>query len=188
MLKFEKFNDFFFKSVDMTMDGMEDFVKKSDLWYENIKDDNISINTKWFKYPNENKFEIKLFTCAHFFNDKIEGLDIEYVNYFNNYLIVNLAFVAEYEYRLVKNISHEYIKKRLLEYKDDIRKCMSAENQLPTYTYCSIFKSPLNEFDLIASENLNILDIYKFKLYLIHWSSFIQKSANQLFNVIKSEV
>lgn len=184
MLKFEKFNDFFLKSVNMTMDGIEDFVKESDLWYENIKDDNINI--KWFIYPVENKFEIKLFTCAHFFNDKIEGLDIEDINYFNNFLLANLAFIAEYS--LEKNLSHEYIKKRLLEYKDDIEKCMSSDNQLPTYTYCSIFKSPLNEFDLNESKNLNILDIYKFKLYLVHWSDFVQKSVDQIYKVIKSEV
>ncbi len=180
-------NGFFLESINMTMDEIEDLIKKSDLWYENIKDDNISINTKWFKYPNENKFEIKLFTCAHFYNDKIEGLDIEDVNYFNNFLILNLAFVAEYEYGLDKNISHEYIKKRLLEYKDDLEKCMTSDNQLPTYTYCCIFKSPLNEFDLNESKNLNILDIYKFKLHLVHWSHFVQKCVDQVYKVIKSE-
>ena len=171
MLKFEKINGFFVKSINMTVDETENFIKKSDLWHESI-----------------NKFEIKLFTCAHFFNNKIEGFDIEDVNYFNNFLIVNLTFVAEYEFDIDKKISQEYIKKRLLEYKDDIEKCKYSDNQLPKYTYCSIFKSHLNEFDLNESKNLNILDIYKLKLYLVHWSDFVQKCVDSTYKIIKSEI
>lgn len=78
----------------------------------------------------------------------------------------------------------DYFEKRLTEYITDLEQISPENLVLPLYSYYSIVKSPLRQFEIEKVTDFDTLELYKFKLLIFHLEEMNAKSAEFLTNLV----
>ena len=153
----------FFQCVKLLADANIDMIRKS---------------TTQHQCTSNNDLEIVIFTCASLIystssntkEKEIKGLLIDTLSWlFNQYFSSPLP--------------REYFEKRLSEYVLDMEQCSPDNLVLPLYSYYSIFKSPLVEFELQKITDYDIFELSKFKMLIFHLEEMNAKTTKFLFTL-----
>lgn len=113
------------------------------------------------------ELEITLFVCADLFTITPVGASEDQISEFKVRILeyLNRRFREE-----ILILPSSYFEMRLDAYKKDLQMSYQSSDYLPLYSFYSIFKSPLIQFDLSAISDYDVLEVMKFK--------FIQKSIH----------
>jgi hypothetical protein len=123
--------------------------------------------------------EIVIFTCAQLMKAQVSK---------NNY--------REHKVKLKDTISWfftqqamflplDYFEKRLTEYIEDLEQISPENLVLPLYSYYSIVKSPLRQFEIEKVTDYDIFELLKFKLLIFHLEEMNSKSFEYLNNLVR---
>lgn len=164
----QEFRKVYYECVKQLIDANTDLFKKSNPCHE------ISFKTE---------LEIALYTCAFIENNN--PLNSTSANYeiYKETLIEILKWMFSQHMLL---LPPDYFGKRLSEYKFDINSCYSSAYNLPLYSYYSLFKSPLRQFELDKVNDYDIMELYKFKFFMFQISDMNRKSAEFLFKTLNN--
>ena len=159
------------------------------VYYECVKH-LIDANTDLFRNSNlcneisfKTELEIALYTCAFIENNNPINSNSANYEIYKETLIEILKWMFSQHMLLLPS---DYFGKRLSEYEFDIKNCTSNDYNLPLYSYYSLFKSPLRQFELDKVNDYDIMELYKFKLFMFHISDMNRKSAEFLFKTLKN--
>lgn len=154
----------FFQCVKLLADANIDLIRKS---------------TTQHQCTSNNDLEIFIFTCASVIystspntkDKEIKALVVDALSW-----LFNQHFSSP--------VPRDYFEKRLSEYVLDIEQCKLDNLALPLYSYYSIFKSPLVEFELQKITDYDIFELSKFKMLILHLEEMNAKSAEFLTNLV----
>lgn len=168
MSNIQEFRKVYYECVKKLIDANTDLFRKSNLCHE------ISFKTE---------LEIALYTCAFIENNN--PLNSTSANYkiYKETLIEILSWMFSQHMFLLPS---DYFSKRLSEFKFDIDTCTPNDSNLPLYSYYSLFKSPLKQFELEKVNDYDILELYKFKLFTFQLSDLNSKPTDFLFKTLNN--
>jgi hypothetical protein len=128
----------------------------------------------------KSELEIAIFSCANLLFMKLTKTKSNDNEEFKNNLIYVLSwFFSQQAYFLPK----DYYEKRFSEYQADIEQCIPDNLVLPLYSYYSVLKSPLRQFELEKVNDFDTMELYKFKLFMFNLSDMNAKAAEFLLNL-----
>lgn len=168
MSNIQEFRKVYYECVKQLIDANIDLFKKSNLSPE------ISLKTE---------LEIALYTCGFIENNN--PLNSTGANYeiYNETIIEILKWMFSQRMFLLPS---DYFSKRLSEYKNDLGACTPKDSNLPLYSYYSLFKSPLQQFELEKVNDFDIIELYKFKLFHLQLSDMNTKATDFLFKTLNN--
>jgi hypothetical protein len=114
-------------------------------------------------FAKNTDFEVAIFSCAVIWNLRLE--EDQHLDHlvFKEHLIQTLTLLfLEHGHQL----SFNYLEKRLFDYQIDLKECTGNNSTLPFYSYFSFFKSPLKQVEIENFEDLNKMELLKFKLFI----------------------
>jgi hypothetical protein len=132
-----------------------------------------------YKHSSNSDLEIVIFTCAQLI--KIHESKNNHVELRDKLKDIISWFFTEQ----VLLLPVDYFEKRLTEYKSDLEHCSPENLVLPLYSYYSIVKSPLRQFEIEKVTDFDTVDLYKFKLLIFHLEDMNSKAAAFLFNLLR---
>jgi len=171
MSNIEEFRKVYYECVKQLIDANTDLFKKSYLRQE------ISFKTE---------LEIALYTCAFIENSNLLNRTDANYQIYKETLVEILVWMFSQQMLLLPS---DYFLKRLSEFKSDINTCTPNDSNLPLYSYYCLFKSPLRQFELEKVNDYDIIELYKFKLFMFQLADmntkpteFLFKSLNNILN------
>ena len=134
----------------------------------------------FFKDFSENTdLELAIFSCAVLWNMNLENPMKEKM-VFKEHLIQTLTLLfLEHGHQ----ISFYYFEKRLFDYQYDLKECSKNNSTLPFYSYYSFFKSPLKQVELENFEDLDKMELLKFKLFICDISHQFRRSGKVICDI-----
>jgi hypothetical protein len=160
------------------MNNIEEFRK---VYYECIKqliDANIDFLNKTFtaELSFKSELEVALYICAYFNNQNLNNTKLD-----NDKIIEGTMFeILRWMFsQKLYDFSDEYFKERLSEFKFDINSCEFNKYALPIYSYYSIFKSPLKQFELEKVNDFDVIELSKFKYVMFQSLSDMNKKSSE---------
>jgi hypothetical protein len=168
MSNIQEFRKVYYECVKQLIDSNIDQFKKS----------NLSL-----KISYQTELEIALYTCAFIDNNNpLNSTDANHEIYYETIIEILKWMFSQGMYLLPP----DYFSKRLSEYKNDINACTPKDFNLPLYSYYSLFKSPLQQFELEKVNDFDIIELYKFKLLHFHLSDMNIKATDFLFKTLNN--
>ena len=168
------------------MSNLQEFRKVYYVCIKQLIDANVDLLRK-ANFSNEISFkselEIALYTFAYFSNKNLYKPNHDNDEIFEETMIESLRWMFSQK---LYEFSDDYFRDRLSEFKCDINICTSNKSALPTYTYYSIFKSPLKHFEIEKVNDYNIIELLKFKSVMLHLSDMNEKPSEYLYATLKS--
>jgi hypothetical protein len=154
----------FFQCVKLLIDTNIEMMKKS---------------LPQYQLSSKSDLEIVIFTCAQLM--KLHASKNNQLELKDKLKDIISWFFAEQ----VLFLPADYFEKRLTEYKSDLEHCSPENLVMPLYSFYSIVKSPLRQFEIEKVTDYDTVELYKFKLLIFHLEDMNSKAADFMFNLLK---